>query len=163
MSVNTKMTAIADKIRTLSGTTAAMGLDAMASNIENANTTIETQTDLMTQIKTALQGKGVSGGGSSTLETCTVTINYEDASDKEICFYYFSPDENGNIVNHNAYCKVNNSVTLSVIKDYPIISNQYITVPYFNATGDIERMILGSTIQIVLARGDGTYTLADRD
>jgi hypothetical protein len=37
MSVNTKMTAIADEIRILSGTDEAIGLDDMANNIGEAN------------------------------------------------------------------------------------------------------------------------------
>jgi hypothetical protein len=41
MSVNSKMTAIANEVRILSGTTAAMGLDAMASNVNDANIEID--------------------------------------------------------------------------------------------------------------------------
>ena len=50
MSVNTKMTAIADEIRTLSGTTGTMGLDAMATNVNSANTKVDSQSDLLAQI-----------------------------------------------------------------------------------------------------------------
>lgn len=57
MSVNTKMTAIADEIRTLSGTTEAMGLDAMANHVATANTEIDNQETLLTQIANALGGK----------------------------------------------------------------------------------------------------------
>ena len=41
MSINSKMTAIANEIRELSGTTGAMGLDAMATHISEANDTID--------------------------------------------------------------------------------------------------------------------------
>ena len=40
MSVNSKMTAIADKIRSLLGITGAMGLDAMATNLETEQTNV---------------------------------------------------------------------------------------------------------------------------
>lgn len=40
MSVNSKMTTIADKIRSVLGVTGAMGLDAMASNLESVKTDI---------------------------------------------------------------------------------------------------------------------------
>lgn len=66
MSVNTKMTAIADEIRTLSGTTDPMGLDAMATNVSNANEEIADQEALMEQLRSALEGKSVGGGGGSS-------------------------------------------------------------------------------------------------
>ena len=71
--VNSKMTAIADEIRTLTNTTEAMGLDAMATNINNANTATTTQEDLISQIQAALISKA-GGSGSGSYETCTVTI-----------------------------------------------------------------------------------------
>lgn len=64
MSVNSKMTAIADKIRTLLGITGSMGLDAMATNIGNAVNEVDAQDTLIQQIIAALNGK-TAGGGSS--------------------------------------------------------------------------------------------------
>lgn len=101
MTFSEKMTAIANKIRTLSGTSGALGLDAMATNIENANTEIgeqaeiieqiitglsnkvsgvenldeeiSTQDTLIEQIQTALEGKVVPGGGGvDTPDTLTL-------------------------------------------------------------------------------------------
>ena len=72
--VNSKMTAIADEIRTLTNTTEAMGLDAMATNIETANTATTTQESLISQIQTALIGKAAGGSGSGGIETVTGTI-----------------------------------------------------------------------------------------
>lgn len=57
MSVNEKMTAIADEIRELSGTSEAMGLDAMATNLDDANTAVVSQSDLIMQIAETLNGK----------------------------------------------------------------------------------------------------------
>ena len=77
MSVNSKMTAIADEIRELSGTTGAMGLDAMAStlNAENTNfaSNLTTQDNLISQIQTALQNKAAATGEDVTSETTAYT------------------------------------------------------------------------------------------
>ena len=63
--VNEKMTALADEIRELSGTTTTKSIDAMTSNIDAANTEIAEQSDLISQIVTALEGKASGGGGDS--------------------------------------------------------------------------------------------------
>lgn len=47
MSVNSKMTALADEIRELSGTSEAIGLDAMKAHVNEANTNIATEADLI--------------------------------------------------------------------------------------------------------------------
>lgn len=67
MSVNTKMTSIADEIRILSGTSSVMGLDTMAIKISDANSEVYNQADLIAQILTALDNKtaGDETGGSN--------------------------------------------------------------------------------------------------
>ena len=64
------LTAIADEIRTLSGTTSDMSLDAMANNVGEANNEVDIQSDLISQIQTALQNKA---SATPTLQTKTVT------------------------------------------------------------------------------------------
>ena len=76
MSVNSKMTAIADKIRALLGITGTMGMDAMANNLNSAVTEVDSQAALIQQIKTALDGKtagGGSGGGGGITVPTTIT------------------------------------------------------------------------------------------
>ena len=68
MSVNSKMTAIADPIRSLTGQTGKMGLDSMASNLDEVVDECDTQADLIQQIKTALVDKAA---GGVTLPTLT--------------------------------------------------------------------------------------------
>lgn len=65
MSVNQKMTAIADEVRTLAGVADKLNLDDMATHTHDANTEVGTQENLIEQIRTALQGKVAAGGGST--------------------------------------------------------------------------------------------------
>ena len=57
MSINSKMTALADEIRELSGTTSTKSIDAMTTDIGAANTEINEQSDLIAQITAALETK----------------------------------------------------------------------------------------------------------
>lgn len=50
MSVNAKMTAIANEVRTISDTDGAIGLDKMAEYLNGANAEVNSQTDLIAQI-----------------------------------------------------------------------------------------------------------------
>ena len=59
MSVNSKMTALADEIRELSGFEEKIGLDNMIENVNGANSTIQEETNLINQIITALKGKTI--------------------------------------------------------------------------------------------------------
>lgn len=73
--VNEKMTALADEIRELSGTTASKSIDAMTSDVDAANAEIAEQTELLEQIATALEGKAGGGSGEDvTEETNAYTI-----------------------------------------------------------------------------------------
>lgn len=73
MSVNSKMTAIADPIRTLKGTSGTMGLDAMASNLGEVVNEVDAQAALIAQIKTALADKA-----SADLDTSDATATASD-------------------------------------------------------------------------------------
>lgn len=67
MSVNSKMTAIADELRALMGATGALTLDGMAQQAGAANDAADAQAGLIAQITEALQGKAGASGGSVTL------------------------------------------------------------------------------------------------
>ena len=75
MSVNTKMTTIADEVRELSGATGKLGLDAIATNLGNANDEVDNQSSLLEQALALLDGKAAGGGGITPEGTITITEN----------------------------------------------------------------------------------------
>lgn len=83
MSVNAKLIVLADEIRDLSGTTAAMGLDAMANHVNDANTDIASESELIAQIIDALEGKAAGGGTTENLLDARLT-NTLTAIDSDI-------------------------------------------------------------------------------
>ena len=64
MSVQEKMIALADQIRILSGQGQRMGLDTMAARMAEANDQVAEQTELIGQIRAALQD--FEGGGTGS-------------------------------------------------------------------------------------------------
>jgi hypothetical protein len=114
MSVNEKMKAIADEVRELSGTSDALGLDAMAVQISAANAQVANQDELIQQIKTALQGKPVNSKNyelitikqdcSNTLAACTAFEEFINDDDLIVIFvnenFISKPDIN--MVNNTA-------------------------------------------------------------
>jgi len=126
MSVNTKMTAIADEIRELSGTTEAMGLDAMASNVSNANTEIDNQEGLLAEIASALEGKAA--GGNVEYDVCPVNIS----SDQNFYRLYYLTVVDGEIVatalqeqqtSYNITCLCNSFFVLCFSNNYGVTAN----------------------------------------
>ena len=69
MSVNKKLTAIADRIRTLVGLSNTMSLDAMSNQLDEANKEVGIQADLIEQILIALQGNAPGGDNNDTAVT----------------------------------------------------------------------------------------------
>lgn len=72
-----KMTAINNEIRTMTNTTAPLGLDAMKEHLADANEEISEQDALVEQLISSMSGKSVPGGGSggAGVETCTLKVN----------------------------------------------------------------------------------------
>lgn len=81
MSVNSKMTAIADAIRAKTGGTGLLTLDDMAQDIaaidtsEDLDEVLTQQESLIDQIQAALEGKA-----AASVETCTVSLSYSGSA-----------------------------------------------------------------------------------
>lgn len=104
--VNSKMTALANEIRKLSGTTTSKSIDEMTSDVDAANTEISEQTDLLAQIVTALEGKA--GGGGVTLPSLT-----NPASESDILSGKEAIDGSGNKMTGTIATKTSSDLTTS--------------------------------------------------
>lgn len=107
MSVNSKMTALADEIRALSGTTTTKSIDAMTSDVGAANTEISEQMDLITQITTALEGKAAGGSGVDLPDLSNPANAADILSGKEAI------DEDGNKITGTIVTKTSSNLSAS--------------------------------------------------
>jgi hypothetical protein len=107
MSVNSKMTALADGIRELSGTTTTKSIDTMTSDVNTANTEIAEQTDLIAQITGALENKAAGGGGVELPELTNPAATSDILSGKEAI------DENGKVLTGTIATKTSSNLTAS--------------------------------------------------
>ena len=71
MSVNEKMTALANEVRTLSDKTETLSIDEMTSTLNAENTNLITQAEIITQLENAIAGKAIGGGTDTSDATAT--------------------------------------------------------------------------------------------
>lgn len=107
MSLNTKMTALANEIRELSGTTTSKSIDSMTTDIDTANNEINSQTDLIAQITTALEGKA-GGAGGVTLPPLDTPASASDILEGKEAI-----NENGEVVTGTIQTKTSNDLTVN--------------------------------------------------
>lgn len=164
MSVKTKMTAIANKIRELLGTTDVMGLDTMATNLGEANTEVSNQAELIAQIASALEGKA-SGSNVELPELTNPASQEEVFLDKEFI------DEGGNV--KTGTFTIENELTEqdSLIAQIQSVVNNLPEAGGNGGGGSSETGICPSLtvtsngirlIRIYIPNADGTYTI-DQD
>ena len=99
------MTALADEIRELSGTTTSKSIDEMTSDIDAANAEITEQADLLEQITTALEGKA---SGGVILPSLT-----NPASESDILSGKEAIDSSGNKITGTIATKTSSNLTAS--------------------------------------------------
>jgi len=104
MSINEKMTALADEIRELSGTTDTKSLDEMKVDVDAANTEITEQAELIAQITTALEGKA---GGATLPPLDNPAVAADILSGKEAI------DGDGNVITGTIATKTSSNLTSS--------------------------------------------------
>ena len=107
MSVNSKMTALADEIRELSGSTSKKSIDDMTSDVGSANTEVASQTELIAQITTALEGKASNPGGVTLPTLDNPATGSDILSGKEAI------DGSGNKITGNIATKTSSNLTAS--------------------------------------------------
>lgn len=106
MSVNSKMTALADEVRELSGATGLLGIDAMTSNLSDVNDEVVSQESLIAQIASALEGK-IAGSEISLPELTNPATASDALSGKEFI------DADGNKVTGTIVTKTSSDLTAS--------------------------------------------------
>lgn len=131
MSVNSKMTALADEVRELSGTTSIKSIDAMTSDVAAANESILDQADLISQIKNVVDALPEAGGGSGgSMETCTVTLIGESPALAIWKVYY---TDGSSSVQSSRVPEVGQTITITPLKNSVIA----ITEGFGSVSGDI--------------------------
>lgn len=141
----------------MSGVTAHGANGQTITGTFSLDTEISAQDTLIAQIKSALEGKA-SGGGGTTIETCTATVNQvwggnDDPSHCEVSVIYQDIQADGssrygvaNLTSNEDYEPIH-SLTIRVIKNTPIIvitrtgggvdPTQYITIDTEGGTSNI--------------------------
>ena len=109
----TDLTGIANEVRTISGTSNSLSLDAIQTELNNANTEANIQADLISQITTALEGKAAGGDSGGSVETCSLTVNAMD----EVPVYCTTVDENGTFSGCKATWVSDGMISSAFIKD----------------------------------------------
>lgn len=157
MTVQSKLTAIADKIRAILGSSGKMGLDNMATNLTEVNDEVIDQEELIEQIAIALEGKGINGGVNITGETCTITFPENGLSPT---VYYLDQ-------NYTTQVKTNlyQATTITVLKNSILMADHNMFGLTFITEGQPLTLLRPSNSNIdawgIIVHGDTTLVYAD--
>lgn len=125
--VNEKLAAINDEIRTMTNTTAKMGLDTMKTHLAEANAQVSEIGELVAELEAAMEGKSVGGGTSGgAVETCTVTLR-SDCTEYCPMNAWYTAFENGAI----SYKTFTNTGSSTTVKLQNVIPKSFFIVKWF--------------------------------
>lgn len=153
MNANEKLTALADEVRELSGTTTTKGLDDMKNDVDAANAEIAEQVALISQITAALEGKTSGGGGEEvTEETNAYTAKLETL---ETAITALETELEGKASSGSGGNIETCTVTMNVWADYSDSYDFY----YTDATGKVQKVHVQESYigELICAKGTIMY------
>ena len=146
MSVNSKMTAICDEVRTLSGATGKLGLVKIAARTHEANTEVSEQAEMIQQLKSILQGKAEGGTPTPTQEkTVEITTNGTHEVTPDEGYALSKVTANVNVPIPDGY--ITPIGTKEITENGPHDVTEYASVNVnVESGGDVARSIINKTI-----------------
>lgn len=152
--VSTKMTALANEIREISGATNKLSIDAMTTHLNAANAEVTEQESIIADMNEVLDNLGaenVGGGSGGAVETCTMkfTSIAPIPSSGEVFFI----DPSG----------TSQRVTFDYDVEYEIIKNSYIALigVSIQITGNVNAQhIYGNYPYLFYVTGDAIFYIA---
>ena len=111
--------AVADEIRSLSGTTEGLKLTGMNNKLSDANDEVAEQADLISQISAVLDGKA--GGSGVSVETTDIVINNKIGGTSPLTISYSTLNSNNEIIMERINQIKENIIIKSVIGSHIVL------------------------------------------
>jgi hypothetical protein len=136
MSFSSKMTAIASKIRGLLGISEAMGMDAMAQNLDRVQSEVDSQAALLNYAIDAIQNKAAGGNSGGMVQPLTVTPSEEKQTFTPNGFDGYAPVIIEAIPDSYVQPSGTKSITINGTHDVSSFASVNVNVPTQGGSGD---------------------------
>ena len=125
---------------------------SVQTEITRINTAVNSQTTLLDQALALIQGKAAGGGGGSSVELCTVTMNVNAGT------FYYTTLENGAISHKSVTKTAYSSFSISVVKN-SIVAMYFTNYPQSTTTNSAAELLVSLqntpyAMYSVLVKGD---------